>query len=54
MTVAPWVGMTTMRAAVFHGPNDLRVEQVERPHAGPGEAVVRITLTTNIRSDRGS
>jgi len=43
--------MATMRAAVFHGPNDLRVEQVERPHAGPGEAVVRITLTTICGTD---
>ena len=26
--------MATMRATVFHGPNDLRVEEVERPRAG--------------------
>ena len=24
----------TMRAAVFHGVNDIRVEEVPRPHAG--------------------
>jgi threonine dehydrogenase-like Zn-dependent dehydrogenase len=43
--------MATMRAAVFHGPNDLRVEQVERPRAGVGDAVVRITLTTICGTD---
>ncbi|HET9416863.1 MAG TPA: zinc-binding dehydrogenase [Candidatus Limnocylindria bacterium] len=40
-----------MRAAVFHAPNDLRVERVPRPHAGPGEAVIRITLTTICGTD---
>ena len=40
-----------MRAAVFHGPNDLRVDEVARPHAGVGEAVVRITLTTICGTD---
>ena len=38
-TTAP---ATTMRAAVFHGPNDLRVEEVPKPHAGPGEALLRV------------
>ena len=28
-----------MRATVFHGVNDIRVEEVERPRAGVGEAV---------------
>jgi threonine dehydrogenase-like Zn-dependent dehydrogenase len=42
---------TTMRAAVFHGPGDLRVEQVPRPRPGPGEAVVRVTLTTICGTD---
>ena len=41
----------TMRATVFHGPNDIRVERVPRPHAGPGQAVVRITLTTICGTD---
>ena len=41
----------TMRAAVFHGPGDIRVEDVPRPHAGPGEAVVRVTLTTICGTD---
>ena len=41
----------TMRAAVFHGPDDIRVEEVDRPHAGPGEAVIRVTLTTICGTD---
>ncbi len=44
-------GAATMRAAVFHGPGDIRVEQVPRPHAGPGEAVIRVTLTTICGTD---
>jgi 2-desacetyl-2-hydroxyethyl bacteriochlorophyllide A dehydrogenase len=31
-----------MQAAVFHGPDDLRVEEVERPTAGPGEVLLRV------------
>lgn len=36
-----------MKAAVFHGPNDVRVEDVEKPVAGRGEVVVKpyVTLT---------
>ncbi len=41
----------TMRATVFHGTNDIRVEQVPRPHAGPGEAVIRVTMTTICGTD---
>jgi len=41
----------TMRANVFHGPNDIRIEEVPRPHAGPGEALLRITLTTICGTD---
>jgi alcohol dehydrogenase len=40
-----------MRATVFHGVNDIRVEEVPRPHPGPGEAVIRITLTTICGTD---
>ena len=40
-----------MRAAVFHGPGDLRVEDVPRPQAGVGEAVIRVTLTTICGTD---
>lgn len=46
-TAAP----TTMRAAVFHGPNDIRVEDVPRPRPGPGEALIRVTLTTICGTD---
>jgi threonine dehydrogenase-like Zn-dependent dehydrogenase len=42
---------STMRAAVFHGPNDIRVDEVPRPTAGPGEAVIRVTLTTICGTD---
>jgi len=43
--------MKTMRATVFHGVNDLRVEEVRRPHAGVGDAVMRVTLTTICGTD---
>jgi alcohol dehydrogenase len=43
--------MKTMRATVFHGVNDIRVEDVPRPKAGPGEAVIRVTLTTICGTD---
>jgi alcohol dehydrogenase len=40
-----------MKATVFHGTKDIRVEEVPRPHAGVGEAVIRITLTTICGTD---
>jgi alcohol dehydrogenase len=40
-----------MRATVFHGPGMIRVEEVPRPRAGVGEAVIRITLTTICGTD---
>src|SRR5881394_4048808 len=43
--------MQKMRANVFYGPNNIRVEEVPRPHAGAGEAVIRITLTTICGTD---
>ena len=43
--------MKTMKATVFHGVNDIRVEEVNRPHAGVGEAVIRVTLTTICGTD---
>src|SRR5687768_1725771 len=43
--------MEKMRANVFHGKNDIRVEEVERPRAGVGEAVIRVTLTTICGTD---
>ena len=38
--------MQTMKANVFRGPNKIGIEEVPRPSAGVGEAVIRITLTT--------
>ena len=40
-----------MKANVFHGKNDIRVEEVEKPRAGIGEAVIRVTLTTICGTD---
>ena len=40
-----------MKATVFHAPNDIRVEEVARPRARAGEAVIRITLTTICGTD---
>ena len=39
--------MTTMLAAVYHGPNDLRVENVPMPAIGPDELLLRV-LRANI------
>jgi len=43
--------METMKATVFHKANEIRVEEVPRPHAGVGEAVIRVTLTTICGTD---
>ena len=43
--------METMRANVFRGVNRFGIEEVPRPHAGPGEAVIRVTLTTICGTD---
>jgi len=43
--------MNTMRANVFHGMNQFGVQEVARPRAGPGEAVIRVTLTTICGTD---
>jgi len=43
--------MQTMRANVFCGANDIRIEEVPRPTAGVGEAVIKITLTTICGTD---
>src|SRR3954463_7021221 len=44
-------GVRTMKAAVFHGVDDIRVDEVPRPRAGIGEAVIRVTLTTICGTD---
>ena len=43
--------MQTMKAAVFRGRNDIRVQEVPRPSAGIGEALIRVTLTTICGTD---
>src|SRR6202166_738149 len=42
---------TTMKALVFRGPNQIALEQVLIPRPGPGEAVIRVTLTTICGTD---
>ena len=43
--------METMRATVFRGKDHISVEEVERPRAGIGEALMRVTLTTICGTD---
>jgi alcohol dehydrogenase len=50
-TATPATHAATMRAAVFHGVGDIRVEDVPRPQAGPGDAVIRVTMTTICGTD---
>ncbi|MBU8900300.1 alcohol dehydrogenase catalytic domain-containing protein [Corallococcus sp. M34] len=40
-----------MRANVFHGVNRFGIEDVKTPRAGPGEAVIQMTLTTVCGTD---
>jgi alcohol dehydrogenase len=43
--------MTTMKAVVFKGKGELRLEDVPRPRPAAGEAVIRITTTTICGTD---
>jgi D-arabinose 1-dehydrogenase-like Zn-dependent alcohol dehydrogenase len=43
--------METMRANVFRGTNKFQIEEVEKPRAGVGEALIRVTLTTICGTD---
>ena len=43
--------MTKMLATVFHAKDKIGVEEVEKPRPGPGEAVIRVTLTTICGTD---
>ena len=43
--------METMRANVFRGINQIGIEEVPKPRAGVGEAVLKITLTTICGTD---
>src|SRR5215208_1718190 len=40
-----------MKANVFHGKNRFQVEEVDKPRAGAGEAVIKVTLTTICGTD---
>ena len=40
-----------MKALVFRGPNQIAIEEVPIPRPGPGEAVIRVTLTTICGTD---
>lgn len=42
---------STMKALVFRGPNLISLEEVLIPKPGPGEAVIRVTLTTICGTD---
>ncbi|MFO7898450.1 MAG: alcohol dehydrogenase catalytic domain-containing protein [Planctomycetota bacterium] len=41
-----------MKAAMFHGPKDVRLEEVEAPCAGPGEVVVEVEVALTCGTDR--
>ena len=41
----------TMKALIFRGVNNIGIEQVPIPRPGPGEAVIRVTLTTICGTD---
>src|SRR4029453_16079892 len=43
--------MTKMLATVFHGKDRISVKEVEKPRPGPGDAVIRVTLTTICGTD---
>src|SRR5579864_3568261 len=43
--------VTTMKALVFRGPRQIAVENVAIPKPGPGEVVIRVTLTTICGTD---
>ena len=43
--------MNTMKAVVFHGVNDIRLEEVARPRPKAGEALIRISATTICGTD---
>ena len=45
------IAIDTMRANVFRAPQEFTVEEVNRPRPGPGEALIRVTLTTICGTD---
>jgi L-iditol 2-dehydrogenase len=40
-----------VRAAIFHGPRDLRVEDVPRPEPGPGDVLVQVEVALTDATD---
>lgn len=40
-----------MQAAIWYGPQDLRIEEIEKPKAGAGEIVVKVGAATTCGSD---
>ena len=45
------IAVDTMRANVFRAPGEFTIEEVDRPRPGPGEALIRVTLTTICGTD---
>ena len=45
------IAIDTMRANVFRAPQEFGMEEVDRPRPGPGEALIRVTLTTICGTD---
>jgi L-iditol 2-dehydrogenase len=43
--------MDTMLAALYHGPHDIRLEEVPVPQPGPGEAVMRVRAASVCATD---
>ncbi len=43
--------MDTMLAAVYHGPHDVRLEEIERPQPGPREVVMRVRAASICATD---
>src|SRR5205814_6248632 len=44
--------LRTVRALRYYGPRDLRVEEVPRPEAGPGEVLVQVEAALTDGTDR--
>ncbi len=42
---------STMKALIFRGPGEIRLETMPMPRARAGEAVIRVTLTTICGTD---
>jgi alcohol dehydrogenase len=49
--IEPKIPAATMKALVFRGPNHIAIERARIPTPGPGEAVIRVTLTTICGTD---